>query len=90
MPSKVVEYLAHGVPVVATPLPAVRALIEAEGGGLLVPFDDPDATVEAVRRILDDPGLRATLAEQGRRAAERRTWETEGARLVSMLGTWLR
>ena len=90
MPSKVVEYLAHGVPVVATPLPAVRALIEAEGGGLLVPFDDPDATLDAVRRILDDPGLRATLAEQGRHAADRRTWETEGARLVSMLGTWLR
>ena len=90
MPSKVVEYLAHGVPVVATPLPAVRALIEEEGGGLLVPFDDPDATLDAVRRILDDPELRATLAEQGRQAAERRTWEAEGARLVSMLGTWLR
>jgi hypothetical protein len=33
MPSKVIEYLAHGVPVVATPLPTVRTLIEEEGGG---------------------------------------------------------
>jgi glycosyltransferase involved in cell wall biosynthesis len=90
MPSKVVEYLAHGVPVVATPLPAVRTLIEEEGGGLLVPFEDPDATVAAVRRILDEPGLRARLAEEGRLAAERRTWEVEGARLASVLRTWLR
>jgi glycosyltransferase involved in cell wall biosynthesis len=90
MPSKVVEYLAHGVPVVATPLPAVRTLIEAEGGGLLVPFDDPDATVDAVRRILEEPGLREALAVQGLRATERRTWEPEGARLASMLRTWVR
>jgi glycosyltransferase involved in cell wall biosynthesis len=90
MPSKVVEYLAHGIPVVATPLPAVRVLLEEEGGGLLVPFDDLDATLAAVRRILDEPGLRERLAEQGRLAAGRRTWETEGARLVSMLRTWLR
>lgn len=90
MPSKVIEYLAHGVPVVATPLPAVRALIEEAGGGLLVPFDDVDATLAAVRRILEEPGLHDVLAEQGREAVVHRTWEAEGARLASMLGTWVR
>jgi len=88
MPSKVVEYLAHGVPVVATPLPTVVALIEDEGGGLLVPFDDPEATLAAVRRILEEPGLHAELSAQGRQAAARRTWEVEGDRLVTMLRMW--
>ena len=88
MPSKVVEYLAHGVPVVATPLPAVVTLLEEEGGGLLVPFDDVAATLAAVRRILDEPGLRSTLVTQGIEAAARRTWEVEGARLATMLRTW--
>jgi glycosyltransferase involved in cell wall biosynthesis len=88
MPSKVVEYLAHGVPVVATPLPAVAALLEEEGGGLLVPFDDIEATVRAVRRVLDEPGLRERLAAEGRVAASQRTWEVEGARLASVLRTW--
>lgn len=88
MPSKVIEYLAHGVPVVATPLPAVKALLEEEGGGLLVPFGDVGATVAAVRRILHEPGLRVRLAEEGRVAAARRTWEVEGARLASILRTW--
>ena len=88
MPSKVIEYLAHGLPVVATPLPTVVALLEEEGGGLLVPFDDVEATVAAVQRILADPDLFAALSAQGRQAAMRRTWEVEGARLVSMLRTW--
>lgn len=88
MPTKVVEYLAHGVPVVATPLPTVATLIEEEGGGLLVPFDDVDATVTAVQRILDEPGLRDRLSGEGRVAAARRTWEVEGARLASTLRTW--
>lgn len=88
MPTKVVEYLAHGVPVVATPLPTVATLIEEEGGGLLVPFDDVDATVTAVQRILDEPGLHDRLSGEGRVAAARRTWEVEGARLASTLRTW--
>jgi len=90
MPSKVVEYLAHGVPVVATPLPAVAALVEEEGGGLLVPFRDTAATLEAVRRVLADRALLERLADEGRGAAARRTWEAEGTRLVTMLRTWAR
>jgi glycosyltransferase involved in cell wall biosynthesis len=88
MPSKVIEYLAHGVPVVATPLPTVVTLLEEEGGGLLVPFDDEDATQAAVQRILSDSGLRARLVEQGLVAASRRTWEVEGARLAAVLRSW--
>jgi len=90
MPSKVIEYLAHGVPVVATPLPAVAALIEEEGGGVLVDFDDVDGTFAAVRRVLDDPELLERLTAEGRAAAARRTWEAEGARLATMLRTWAR
>ena len=88
MPSKVIEYLAHGLPVVATPLPTVVTLLEEEGGGLLVPFGDVDATLAAVRRILDEPDLRAALVAQGLEAASRRTWEVEGARFATMLRTW--
>ena len=88
MPSKIIEYLASGVPVVATPLPTVAALLEDEGGGLLVPFDDVDATREAVERIIGDVELRAQLASQGVETAARRTWEVEGARLVAMLRAW--
>lgn len=88
MPSKIIEYLASGVPVVATPLPTVAELVGSEGGGLLVPFDDVDAAHAAVMRTISDGALRAALVSQGLEAAARRTWEAEGVRLVAMLRTW--
>ena len=78
------------MPVVATPLPTVRALIDEEGGGVLVPFGDTDATVTAVRDLLADDARRDRLADEGRAAAGRRTWEVEAGRLVTTLRTWAR
>jgi glycosyltransferase involved in cell wall biosynthesis len=90
MPTKVLEYLVHGLPVVATPLPEVASLIRAGGGGLLVAHRDVAAAEEAVRRILTEPGLRSRLADEARALGRTRTWEAEGARLASTLRGWSR
>lgn len=90
MPSKVVEYLAHGVPVVATPLPAVVTLLEGEGGGTLVPFRDAVAAAAAVRAIAEDVPLRERMVRDGLAAAAIRTWEVEGTRLTTTLRSWAR
>jgi glycosyltransferase involved in cell wall biosynthesis len=89
LPSKVVEYLSHGVPVVATPLPEVEALL-AEGGGTLVPFGDVDAAESAVRAQLDDDALHLRTRSQAHEVARTLTWEAEGERLVSFLTGWMR
>ena len=41
-------------------------MVRDEHDGLLVPVDDADALAAALRRLIDDAGLRARLAEQGR------------------------
>jgi glycosyltransferase involved in cell wall biosynthesis len=87
LPSKVVEYLAHGVPVVATPLPEVARLLEG-GGGTLVAFGDVDAAERAVRRYLDDASAHARDVARARAVAAVLTWEAEGERLVAALRTW--
>jgi len=46
-PTKVMEYMAHGVPVVTTPNASSVELVERYGCGLVVPFDDPRATAAA-------------------------------------------
>lgn len=89
MPSKVIEYLAHGLPVVATPLPEVEALLGTGEVGVLVPFGDVDAAVEAVRTLVADPGRRRRMRAEALRIAEGRTWETESSRLASTLRGWL-
>jgi glycosyltransferase involved in cell wall biosynthesis len=64
-PTKVYEYLAHGVPVVTTPLPLARDLVDASGGGVVVPFDDAEAAVDAVLDLWNDPERAARMGAAG-------------------------
>lgn len=56
-----IEAVAAGVPVIATPFPHAVELLR-EDTGLLVPHQDPAALAYAIRRILTEPGLAAHLA----------------------------
>ena len=86
MPTKVLEYLAHGVPVVSTPLPAVVSLMEGRDWGLIVPFDDDSAVLDAVKALLGDAELRHRLAANGRRlVSESFDWATDASRFVERI-----
>lgn len=68
-PKVVAEAMACGLPVVATPVSALRTIVP--GAGALIPNDDPDALAEAVGILLDDPDLYARASVTARvRAAE--------------------
>jgi len=67
MPSKVYEYLACGLPTVATPLPRVAALLEETGAGTLV--RDTAETTAALRRFVADDQWRSSLRSAAHRAA---------------------
>jgi glycosyltransferase involved in cell wall biosynthesis len=65
------EAVAAGIPVVATRFPHAVELL-GHGPGLLVPHQSPHALATAVRRVLTEPGLAATLI--GRTARPALTW----------------
>jgi glycosyltransferase involved in cell wall biosynthesis len=69
MPLSILEALALGVPVVATDVGDVRAMVEGSGAGLCVPVGDLAAFTGACRGILADPELRARLSAGGREAS---------------------
>ncbi|WP_158883504.1 glycosyltransferase [Amycolatopsis anabasis] len=71
LPIAVLESLAAGCPVVATDVDGVRELL-ADGGGVLVPPRDPDATAEALRGLLADRRARNIAAAMGLTAIRRR------------------
>jgi glycosyltransferase involved in cell wall biosynthesis len=60
-PTKVVEYLALGLPVVATNIPDQRALIQVCGGGLCVDFDEGELA-QALLTVLEAPDHWRALA----------------------------
>jgi glycosyltransferase involved in cell wall biosynthesis len=71
-----VEAMACGVPLVTTTGGALPEVVGRDGEtGLLVPPGDPSALAAGLARMLDDPALRARLAEAGRRRVlEKFTW----------------
>ena len=75
MPVSVLEAAAFGLPVVATAVGGVPHLLRDGETGLLVPDGDVVAMAAAVRRLLDEPGLAATLSANGRALAESCAWE---------------
>jgi glycosyltransferase involved in cell wall biosynthesis len=92
-PTKIAEYLANGVPVITTPLPLAREMIETSGAGIVVPHggvsDVADAVVEAARRLAADPTLREAMVAAGRTfVTENHSWNVDGDRFVALLESW--
>lgn len=66
LPNAVLEYMAAGLPVVATTVGGLPEIIEDETSGLLVPPEDPAALCTAIVRLLMDEQLRKRLGTAGR------------------------
>jgi glycosyltransferase involved in cell wall biosynthesis len=64
-PNAVIEALAAGCPVVATPVGGVPEVIVDRRTGLLVPVDEPDALAASLEQLRQDAGLRRRLSEAG-------------------------
>ena len=79
MPTKVVEYLAHGVPALTTPLPLAAEVVLEASAGAVVPFDDAEAVAEAAVRLWRDPGVAADMGRRGRALVRQRYDWAKGA-----------
>lgn len=82
---KILELLAHGVPVVATDVPSVREIVEHERTALLVEPNRPDALAAAIERVLENPSLVDHLRQAGRLRAADFSWDRRAARLLKFL-----
>ncbi len=70
VPTKLVEAMAAGRPVVASNLGRMSAVVRESGCGLLVPPDDPVAHADALTELLTDDAQARERGAAGRRAFE--------------------
>lgn len=85
-PTKVIEYMAHGVPVITTPTPPAVELVDGCRCGVVVPFGDVAAALQAVLDLRDDPAQRLDFARRGHSAAlANHDWATAGPDFVAEL-----
>jgi glycosyltransferase involved in cell wall biosynthesis len=61
-----IEAFAVGTPVVATAVGGLEGIVADGETGLVVPYGDEEALGKAIRRLLDAPDLRQTIAASAR------------------------
>ena len=75
MPASILEAFSSGLPVVATDVGGVPAILTDEVHGLLAPPDDPNRVAAQVFRLLEDPALSRRLALAASEAVDAMVWE---------------
>lgn len=85
-PHSIYEYMARGVPTVATATPTTRELLHTTGAGLIVPPDDLPAVLRAVTWLLDHDTERRQLGDTAHTAARTAyDWAPHAKRFVALL-----
>jgi glycosyltransferase involved in cell wall biosynthesis len=85
LPNVVLEAMAHGKVVVATPVGGIPSVIEDGRTGFLVPVGDAVALRETLKRLLADPDLRARVGAAAReRVAEYCSWDRVTNRTIQV------
>ena len=69
-PRTVLEAMAMGRAVITTDAPGCRETVVDGDNGFLVPVNDVNALADAMIKMIDTPGLAASLGERSRRIAE--------------------
>jgi glycosyltransferase involved in cell wall biosynthesis len=81
---KIFEYMAAGIPVIASNFPVWKEIVEGNACGLCVDPLNPRAIAEAIQWMFDHPAEAERMGANGRRAVETRyNWDSESAKLLS-------
>ncbi|GAA3830717.1 hypothetical protein GCM10022226_59470 [Sphaerisporangium flaviroseum] len=89
LPTKVIEYMARGLPVITTPLPMAASIVGRTDCGVIVPYGDVEAVTQAVLRLRDDPERRATMGARGYAEARGHYhWPDHARDFVAKLEQW--
>jgi glycosyltransferase involved in cell wall biosynthesis len=81
-PLKVFDYMAAGVPIVASDLPALREVLRDGSNALLAPAGDAAALAAALGRLLHDPALAERLRARAFADVAAYTWERRAERII--------
>jgi glycosyltransferase involved in cell wall biosynthesis len=85
LPNKLFEYVAAGVPVVASNFPEIGRFVESNQVGLCVNPENEDEIVAAIQRLVNDTELHRAFVRHCEETASRYTWENEAVKLVAAI-----
>ncbi len=80
-PMKLFEYMASGVPIVASRIPSICEVL-SDKNAILVKADDPKTLSEGIRKALTDP-FSKTLATQAQRDSLQYDWSVRAQTIIN-------
>ncbi|MEX0998930.1 MAG: glycosyltransferase family 4 protein [Thermodesulfobacteriota bacterium] len=83
-PLKLFEYMASGVPIVASDLVSFREILNEDNACFFQPDDEKDLA-GSILSLLDDPDVGYKLGSQARRDVEEYTWTRRGQRILAFI-----
>ncbi len=91
LPIKLFEYMAAGLPVVASNFPLLREIVEENKCGVCVDPLNPEEIAGAIEYFMDYPEERKKMGEIGRKTVlEKYNWEKENKKLSQLYREILR
>jgi len=84
-PLKLFEYMAAGVPIVASDLPSLKEILRHDENAWLVPPGEPAGLAEGIKTLLTDQKRAQRLAQKACEEVKGYTWETRAAHIVELI-----
>jgi glycosyltransferase involved in cell wall biosynthesis len=87
LPQKIFEYMAAGLPVIASDFPFWRKLLGDSGCGIFVDPQNPQKISKAIEYVLTHPRESEEMGRRGQAAVQQNfNWDTEAEKLIQLYG----
>jgi len=83
-PMKMFEYMASGVPIVASDLPSIREILH-EGNAFFVDADNPTALADKIKFMLQNRGASEEKALQALGDVQKYSWDNRARNIIKLL-----
>ena len=84
-PLKLFEYMAAGIPIVASDLPVFREILQNQKNALFFEPGNSQALANAIKQILNSDELAQKLSENAKKTAEKYTYEKRAEKICEII-----
>ncbi len=84
-PMKLFEYMASGVPIVASDLPSLGEILTSNKNALLSEAGNVDKLADSIQSLLDKPELSTELGKQAREDVQEYTWDKRAQNILTFI-----
>jgi glycosyltransferase involved in cell wall biosynthesis len=83
-PVKMYEYMAAGIPVIASDFPLYRSILVDGNCGICVNYDNPEDIAKAINFLIDNPKIACDMGSAGRHLVQQKyNWNVQELKLLN-------